>query len=452
MRQKNYFVIKIIICCSNLALSVNTAFSNDLNLKQAYQAALLNDASIRASNALTESVREKINQARSSLLPQISASFTRNQNNLESTTPNLFGNSVVSNDQYFSDNRLIQLRQPLINQQRWFQFQQAKNLAEEAEANLERELQNLLVRVTSSYFENLMAEEQLILVLIQKKNHLAILDAAKKRFLAGSGTRTDIDEAQARLDLIVSQELEAIQNKDLMRRQLQTMVNQPFGKLAKVNVQALKLTPPDPVDIESWIGRAELSSQELKAMKAKLEAAKIEVNKAQAAHMPTLDAIAQWSNSGRENITNINSRYENKSIGLQLNIPLYSGGYMNSTIRQAVAEQTRAEETLEALRRDLGVRVHREYRGVSEGVMRVRALEQAVRSAEQMVASTQMSQKGGSRTQLDVLNAQQQYTLTLRDLAQARLVYLLSKVRLASLVGEDAMASLEQVNGSLAAN
>jgi outer membrane protein/protease secretion system outer membrane protein len=135
---------------------------------------------------------------------------------------------------------------------------------------------------------------------------------------------------------------------------------------------------------------------------------------------------------------------------LQLNIPIYSGGYVNSTIRQAVAEQTRTEESLEALRRDLGVRVHKEYRGVSEGVMRVRALEQAARSAEQMMKSTQMSQKAGSRTQLDVLNAQQQYTLALRDLAQARLVYLLSKVRLSSLVGDDANASVEQVNGSLA--
>jgi outer membrane protein/protease secretion system outer membrane protein len=132
-----------------------------------------------------------------------------------------------------------------------------------------------------------------------------------------------------------------------------------------------------------------------------------------------------------------------------LSIPIFSGGYVNSTIRQAVADQTRAEESLEALRRDLGVRVHREYRGVSEGVLRVRALEQAARSAEQMMKSTQMSQKAGSRTQLDVLNAQQQYTLALRDLSQARLVYLLSKVRLASLVGDDAMTSVEHVNGSL---
>jgi outer membrane protein/protease secretion system outer membrane protein len=211
------------------------------------------------------------------------------------------------------------------------------------------------------------------------------------------------------------------------------LVNQPVKQIARLNVSALKLLPPEPANLDEWTRKAEQASPEIKALQARLEAARREVGKAQAGHFPTLDAVAQWSNSGSENITRVNSRYENKTIGLQLNIPIYSGGYVNSTIRQAVAEQTRTEESLEALRRDLGVRVHKE----------------AARSAEQMMKSTQMSQKAGSRTQLDVLNAQQQYTLALRDLAQARLVYLLSKVRLSSLVGDDANASVEQVNGSL---
>jgi outer membrane protein/protease secretion system outer membrane protein len=246
-----------------------------------------------------------------------------------------------------------------------------------------------------------------------------------------------------------AQELEARQNQDLARRQLQLLVNQPVAQIAKLNVAALQLSPPMPANLDEWTLKAEQISPEIRAMQARLEAARREVSKAQAGHLPTLDAVAQWSNSGSENITRVNSRYENKTIGLQLNIPLYSGGYVSSIIRQAVAEQTRAEESLEALRRDLGVRVHKEYRGVSEGVMRVKALEQAARSAEQMMKSTQMSLVAGSRTQLDVLNAQQQFTLALRDLAQARLVYLLSKVRLASLVGDDAMVSVEQVNASL---
>jgi outer membrane protein/protease secretion system outer membrane protein len=420
-----------------------------MNIKQVYQAALEQDASIRASRAAADAGRERLPQARAGLLPQISATASRNNNNLDSTSPNLLGNPVTTNDQYFSDSKTVQLRQPLMNMQRWLQFEQAKSLVEESEATLDRDLQNLVVRVAGAYFEFLMADEQLELVLAQKKMYTALVDAAKKGLAAGSGTRTDIDDAQARLDMASAQELEARQNQDQTRRQLEVLINQPVGSVAKLNVAALKLVGPLPANLDEWTQKAEKNSPEMKAMQARLDAARREVSKSQAGHLPTLDAVAQWSNSGSENITRINSRYENKSIGLQLNVPLFSGGYVNSTIRQAVAEQTRAEESLEALRRDLGVRVHREYRGVSEGVMRVRALEQAARSAEQMMKSTQMSLKAGARTQLDVLNAQQQYTLALRDLAQARFVYLMSKVKLAALAGDDAVASVDEVNASL---
>ena len=449
MKARFYFIQTCMACALSSAAVCSWAQTAAMDFKQVYQAALLQDASIRASRAAADAGRERFPQARAGLLPQISASASRNNNNLDSTSPNLLGNPVTTNDQYFSDSKTLQLRQPLVNMQRWQQFEQAKFLVAESEATLDRDLQNLVVRVAGAYFEYLMADEQLEIVLAQKKMYTALVDAAKKGLTAGSGTRTDIDDAQARLDMASAQELEARQNQDQTRRQLEVLINQPVGSVAKLNVPALKLVGPQPANLDEWTLKAEKNSPEMKAMQARLDAARREVSKSQAGHLPTLDAIAQWSNSGSENITRINSRYENKSIGLQLNVPLYSGGYVNSTIRQAVAEQTRAEESLEALRRDLGVRVHKEYRGVSEGVMRVRALEQAVRSAQQMLMSTQMSLKAGSRTQLDVLNAQQQYTLALRDLAQARLIYLMSKVKLASLAGDDAVASVDDVNASL---
>ena len=449
MKARSFLIQSCVACALSSAAIATWSQPVSMDFKQVYEAALAQDASIRASRASADAGREKLPQARAGLLPQISASASRNNNNLDSTSPNLLGNPVTTNDQYFSDSKTLQLRQPLVNMQRWQQFEQAKSLVAESEATLDRDLQNLVVRVTGAYFEYLMSDEQLELVLAQKKMYTSLVDAAKKGLAAGSGTRTDIDDAQARLDMASAQELEARQNQDQTRRQLEVLINQPVGSVAKLNVPALKLVGPQPANLDEWTLKAEKNSPEMKAMQARLDAARREVSKSQAGHLPTLDAIAQWSNSGSENITRINSRYENKSIGLQLNVPLYSGGYVNSTIRQAVAEQTRAEESLEALRRDLGVRVHKEYRGVSEGVLRVRALEQAARSAEQMMKSTQMSLSAGSRTQLDVLNAQQQFTLALRDLAQARLVYLLSRVRLASLVGDDAMVSIEQVNGSL---
>ena len=454
MRKPPHFcrprLLKVMVAMAMTASAMTaSAQASALDFKLVYQAALEQDATIRASRAAADSGRERLPQARAGLLPQISASAGRNFNSLDTTSPNILGELGTTNDRYFSDNKSVQLRQPVVNMQRWLQFEQAKSMVAETEATLDRDLQNLVVRVAGAYFEYLMSDEQLELVLAQKKMYTSLVDAAKKGIAAGSGTRTDIDDAQARLDMASAQELEARQNQDQTRRQLEVLINQPVASVAKLNVPALKLVGPVPASLDEWTSRAEKNSPEIKAMQARLEAARREVSKSQAGHLPTLDAVAQWSNSGSENITRINSRYENKSIGLQLNVPLFSGGYVNSTIRQAVAEQTRAEETLEALRRDLGVRVHKEFRGVSEGVMRVRALEQAVRSAEQMMKSTQMSFKAGSRTQLDVLNAQQQYTMALRDLAQARFVYLMSKVKLASLAGDDAAASVDEVNGSL---
>ena len=322
MTLPNLFAKTAIACALSTAALASWAQPSVMDLKQVYQAALEQDATIRASRAAADSGRERLPQARAGLLPQVSASAGRNNNNLDTTAPNILGTPVTTNDQYFSDNRTLQVRQPLMNMQRWFQFQQAKSVVEEVEANLDRDLQNLVVRVSGAYFEALMADEQLDLVLAQKKTYTALVDAAKKGLAAGSGTRTDIDDAQSRLDMASAQELEARQNQDLTRRQLQLLVNQPVAQIAKLNVAALQLSPPVPANLDEWTQKAEQASPEVRAMQARLDAARREVSKAQAGHLPTLDAVAQWSNSGSENITRVNSRYENKTITTEHSVVL----------------------------------------------------------------------------------------------------------------------------------
>ena len=164
---------------------------------------------------------------------------------------------------------------------------------------------------------------------------------------------------------------------------------------------------------------------------------------------PTLDAVAQWSRSTSENVTNVNSRYTNNSLGLQLNIPLYGGGYVSSTIRQAVAEAARAEASLEAGRREVRVRTFREYRNVTENIPKIRAYEQAVRSADQLIVSNRKSFQAGNRTLVDILNAEQQRSVAVRDLAQARYVYLISRVRLLALVGGADVDAIRDINSAL---
>lgn len=417
-----------------------------MDLLQAYEAAQKYDATILASRAAAQAGRERLPQARSQLLPSLSANISKNSNNLSSTTPNFLGQEQTTDSAYGSSNQTLTLRQPLWRTYQMAQYRQAKAQVNDAEATLAQDEQNLAVRVSGAYFEAMLTHEQLDLVLAQKVAYTTQLDVARKSFAAGAGTRTDIDEAQARLDMNAALEIEARQNIDYTLRQLQTLVNQPIDQLAKLNVSKLAFSAPQPNRLEDWLGRAELSSPQLQSLQAQLETARQEVEKANAGHHPTLDAVAQWARSESENVTNVSSRYTNASIGLQLTIPIYSGGYVSSTVRQALASQERAEQVLEANRRDLGVRVHKEFRGMTEGIAKISALEQAVRSADQLVLSSRKSFQAGSRTVLDVLNAEQQRVMVLRDLAQARYMYLVAKVRLLALVGSADTAVMADLN------
>jgi outer membrane protein TolC len=212
----------------------------------------------------------------------------------------------------------------------------------------------------------------------------------------------------------------------------------------------MQLLRPDPSRVEDWIDRAEQYSPEIQSFKAQVMAASYEVKKAKAGHLPTLDAIAQWSRQDSDTVYSVNNRTTNTSVGLQLNIPIFAGGLVNSQVRQALAEQERAEQALEALRRDLGLRLHREFRGVSEGVLRVKALEQAVVSLEQVVISNRRSLQAGSRTVMDILNAEQRKASAQRDLSQARFVYLMSRIRLQALAGGPKTEVINQINEWLA--
>lgn len=420
-----------------------------LDLRQAYEAAYDNDATIRAARAEATASRESLPQAQAQRLPNVSLNAGRNYNDLTSKTQNMLGQPTTSHGNYYSGSQTLSVRMPLYRPQLNALVRQAEAQVEDANASLEKNEQALVTRVGEAYFDALLAGDQLALVEAQKTTYATQLDAAKKSFAGGAGTRTDVDEAQAQLDMTLAQELEIRQNVEFTRRRLEVLIGQKVDVLAKLDVQRFSPVAPVPDQVEAWVERAEQASPEMEALRAQVEAARQEIDKAKAAHKPTLDAVAQWSRTNSDSVTSVNSRYDNKTIGLQLSVPIYSGGYVSSTERQAVATYERAREIMEAARRDLGVRVHREFRGMTEGTMRIRALEQAVRSAEQVVLSNRKSFQAGSRTTLDVLNAEQKKTLALRDLAQARYAYLASRIRLQALAGDDRHECVAQINSLL---
>jgi outer membrane protein, protease secretion system len=420
-----------------------------LDLLQAYEAAKLQDANILATRAATQASEERLPQAQAQLRPNVGINLTHTRNHLSSTTPSFLGGDQTTTTSYFSGNQALAVRQPLYRPVLKAQVRQAQALVDDAQALLAQEEQNLVVRVTVAYFEAVLSTEQLALVLAQQAFNRTQLDAARKIFAAGAGIRTDVDEAQARLDMTLAQEIEARQNVGYTQQQLQVLINQPVDALDPLDVTRLELTAPQPERLDDWIARAEAYSPQMRSLKAQSEAAREEIAKARTGHLPTLDAVAQWSRSNSDTPTSLRSTYVNTSIGLQLNIPLYAGGAVNSAVRQALASLERSEQAQEGGRRELGVRVNREYRGMTESIPKVRALQQAVRSADQLVLSSRRSFEAGSRTVIDVLNAEQQRMVVQRDLTQARYVYLISKIRLQALAGDANLDAVQSVNRML---
>jgi outer membrane protein, protease secretion system len=434
---------------ASAALASTAAPAPALTLTEAYRLALVKDATLRTARAAADARRERLPQARSQLMPNLSGSYGQNRNQLHSIQPTL--NGPVAGEQFYnSSTGALTLRQPLYRPYQFADLAQAHDQVADANAQLNKEVQNLAVRVASAYMDCLLAEDQLKLVLQQKETYTANLDAAQKLFQAGSGVRTDIDEARAKLDMTIAQELEARQNVTYTRRALQVMVDVPVVRLAALDPARMHLDPPSPPQLDDWLQRAEQSSPEILSLTAERDAARKDIDKARAGHLPTLDAIAQWSITKSDTPTQINTKYDQKSIGIQLSVPLFAGGQVNSQIRQAVAALEQADESLEATRLDLSLRIEKEYRGVTEGIAKVTALEQAAKSADIMVVSSRKSFEGGARTLLDVLSAEEQRTTTLRDLAQQRYLYLLSRIRLQALVGGADDAVISEINSALA--
>jgi len=419
-----------------------------LGLLQTWQAAIVNDPTLRAARAAAVAGRERLPQAQSQLRPSLQFSASRFKNESERDSVNFLGQAQTTNERYFSQNETLTLRQPLYRQPQEAAVRQAGYLVQDTEAVLARETQNLGVRVAGTYLEAMLARDQLALVQAQQIFLTTQLDAARKGLAAGFGTRTDVDEVQARLDLNRAQELEALQQLELSRRQVQALVNRPVGELARLDPARLQLQSPEPASVDEWVALALAASPEERSLQAQRDAAREEMAKARAGHLPTLDLVAQWQRSRSENFNSPQTGYVNGSVGLQLNVPLYQGGYVDSVSRQVQAEYLRAGELMEALRLDLGIRVHKEHRGVTEGIARVRALEVAVRSADVAVDSARRSVAAGTRTVLDVLNAEQQRVQALRDLAQARYMTLMATVRLQALAGRIDEVAMAQVGAA----
>jgi protease secretion system outer membrane protein len=405
-----------------------------LTLQQAYEAALKNDPAYRMNFYENEFGKENRVLGRSSLLPNVSASYSASRNRADIDAHDVLGHTSTTHPSYISRSSIVQLRQPIVNLDGIARYRQGIAQSKQSAAQFEANTGEVALRVVGAYADALLAEDQVALSQVQRDLYLEQQKVNARLFEKGEGTKTDMLETQARLDLAEAQLLEALDNQATQRSTLEGVIGMDPGTLDKLapGFQFAKLSPES---FEDWKALALARNHDLEAARLGVEAARLEISKQRAGHAPRLDFIATYSKGDSETLNTYTQDTVNRSIGIQLNVPIYAGGAVNATSRQAVASYERAKADLDVKTNKVLVELRRAHSLVASSVSRIGALVKATESSKELMKATEQSIKGGVRINLDLLNAQQQLFVSQRDLAQARYGYLLGLLRLRAAAG-----------------
>ena len=418
-----------------------------LKLMDVYQQALAHDATLASALSTNRAAQEIIEQGKALYRPTVN--FNAETNALKSSFHYL-STSSTDRSQFENYRYGVDARQPIFRQQNLIQIDQATTQVSIADKQLNVAQQALMLRTTQAYFDVLMAQDRIDLIVAQKTAIAGQLAQAQANFDLGSATITDANEAQARYDLAVAQEIAALNELEIAKHAVQAITGQLPQRLANVKLQ-LKANEMG-LSMASWQELAMLNNLNIQIQQDTAKLAEQEIARNQAGHLPTLDAVASYTNSyanGTVSRFGAGNELQVGSIGLQLQIPLYEGGAVSSRVRQAQLNKQRAQDDLTAVRRQTELDTQRAYLNLSSSIAQLKALDQAVISSQSQLDATQLGYQVGVRTSVDVLNAQQQFFSAKRDVAQARYNYLINIIRLKAAAGVVAAADLVDINQQL---
>jgi protease secretion system outer membrane protein len=407
-----------------------------ISLQQAYEAALKNDPQYRMNFYENESAKENRILGRSNLLPQVSASYSASRNiaDLEYISSNPRVPNELTHPRYISHSSAIQVRQPILNLDGWMRYRQGKVQTEQGAKQFESDTAQVILRVVGAYSDALFAEDQVALSKVQRDMYMEQMKVNRRLFEKGEGTKTDMLETQARLDLAEAQLVEAQDNATAMRDTLAGVIGMDPGTLDPLGANFHFQNLPSK-SFEEWRALAAAHNPQLAAARLAVENARLEILRDKAGHAPRVDLIGTYSKDDAASLSTYNQNTVNRAIGVQVNIPIYQGGAINATTRQAAANWNRAQADLDNRTNQVVVELRKAYDLVQNSVAKVTALEKAVASGQELMKATEQSIKGGVRINLDLLNAQQQLYTSQRDLAQARYMYLLGLLRMRAAAG-----------------
>ncbi|MBC7414693.1 MAG: TolC family outer membrane protein [Herminiimonas sp.] len=409
-----------------------------VDLMQVYGDALVNDPVFASARANLTAGQERSIQGRAGLLPAVTAGGTYTRAEQQA-----FGQTSHFNNNAYT----VQLSQPLLRVGNWESYQQGKLSVAVSEAQFAQVKQDLIVRVGQAYFDVLAAQDALTFLKAQETAITEQLASAKRNFEVGTATITDTNEAQARYDLAIAQQIGAQNDLEVKRTALEQIIGKPPTLLSVLRA-GVTLTPPAPAAIEPWVSSAEQQNFSVVGQQLALEIASREIKRSRAGHYPTLDLIAVRSRTAQSGsaIAAANGAGTNNAIGVQWAIPIFSGFAVDSKVRETIALEDKARNDLENARRTAAQTARQSFLGVNNGLAQVNALQAAEISSQSSLESNRLGYQVGVRINIDVLNAQQQLFSTRRDLARARYDTLMSGLRLKSAAGSLQEQDLAQVN------
>ncbi|MGQ7861025.1 TolC family outer membrane protein [Pseudomonas sp. 32A] len=406
-----------------------------LGLLDAYDLALRNDPTFQAAIQEREAGEENRIIGRAGLLPNLSWSYNNSRNESEVTQSTAVGN-VTSDRDYRSYASTLTLQQPLLDYEAYARYRQGAAQALFADERFRGKSQELAVRVLSAYSQALLAQERIELSRAQKRAYAERLQLNKRLLKGGEGTRTDLLETQARLSLAQAEEIESLDTQDAALRELEAIVGEPLQieELAPLTRQ-FDIPPLEPNRFETWRDLAMANNPELKSQHHALDAAEYEVERKRAGHMPKVSLYASSRQTSSDSESSYNQKYDTNSVGIQVSLPLFAGGSVSASTRQAANQLSQAQYELDAQTAKTLIELRKQFNLNTSGAAKVRAYEMAVSSATALVTATKKSVTGGERVNLDVLDAEQQLFTARRDLADARHAYLLARIQLKYFAG-----------------
>ncbi|MCI2809729.1 TolC family outer membrane protein [Eoetvoesiella caeni] len=411
------------------------------NLQQVWDAALQRDPAYAAARAQRNADQEIVPQARAKLLPYISASAAGEVD----TNRELRGLSQGETKR--RGLWALTLTQPIIDIGNWNKLEQSQFVANSADLGMQQAYQDLILRVSQAYFDVLAAQDTLRTVLAQKQAVSSQLDAAKKGFELGGKTIADTYEAQSRLDLLNAGELQARNAVQVSEDQLAKIIYERPGALAGL-ASTTTLPPPQPNKLGDWTAQA--GQANLAVARAQLSAKIVEkqIAIAKSGHAPTLSLYAQTGSISDRGVYGMQNgpRSLDTTVGVQLLIPIYSGGEISSQVREQTSRLQQARYDLEAARRQAVQSTQQYFSGVTSGLAQIEALQAAEKSSLASLDANKIGYEIGVRVNIDVLNAQQQLYETQRALLRARYDTLMNSLRLKASSGILSEADITAIN------